>query len=177
MGAQAGLTVRDVADVQDSIAEEENASFVNREPTILLSILKQAGTSTNTVADATRSAMDKLSSQIPKDVNLHVVTDNSKYIKGSIDSVKLDLLLGAILATFIVLLFLRDLRITFISAMALPTAVIATFAFIQFMHFTLNMMSTLALSLSIGLLIDDAIIVIENIARHKAMGQKRLSSR
>src|SRR5690606_5521607 len=91
------------------------------------------------------------------------------YIKGSIDSVKLDLVLGAVLATLIVLVFLRDVRITVISAIALPTAVIATFAFLDYMGFTLNMMTTLGLSLSIGILIDDAIIVIENIHRHLEM--------
>lgn len=168
---QRGLIIGDVAEVKDAIAEEETASFVDRMPTILLSIQKQAGSSTNTVADEARIALAKLSTQIPKGVKLDIVTDNSKYIKGSIDAVKLDLVLGAVLATLIVLIFLRDLRITIISALALPTAVIATFAFLDYMHFTLNVMSTLALSLSIGLLIDDAIIVIENIARHLAMGK------
>ena len=168
---QRGLIISDVAEVRDAIAEEETASFVDRMPTILLSIQKQAGSSTNTVAYEARAALAKLSTQIPKGVKLDVVTDNSKYIKGSIDAVKLDLVLGAVLATLIVLIFLRDLQITIISALALPTAVIATFAFLDYMHFTLNIMSTLALSLSIGLLIDDAIIVIENIARHLAMGK------
>jgi HAE1 family hydrophobic/amphiphilic exporter-1 len=168
---QRGLTISDVAEIKDTIAEEDTASFVDRNPTILLSIQKQAGTSTNTVADETRVVLAKIATQIPAGVKLEVVTDNSKYIKGSIDAVKLDLVLGALLATVIVLIFLRDLRITIISALALPTAVIATFAFLDYMKFTLNTMSTLALSLSIGLLIDDAIIVIENIARHLSMGK------
>ena len=170
-GDRSGLRISDVAQVEDQAAEETSASFVDKNPTILMSIQKQAGTSTNTVSSETQAALAKLQKNLPDGVELRVVTDNSKYIKGSIDSVKLDLVLGAILATFIVLVFLRDLRITLISAVALPTAVIATFAFLDFMHFSLNQMSTLGLSLSIGLLIDDAIIVIENIARHLGMGK------
>lgn len=169
--SQAGLRISDVAQVKDTIAEETTASFVDQRPTILLSVQKQAGTSTTTVANDSFQAVAKLAKLLPTGVKLVNVADNSKYIKGSIDSVKLDLVLGAFLATLIVLIFLRDWRITLISAVALPTAVIATFAFLDYMHFSLNMMSTLGLSLSIGILIDDAIIVIENIARHLGMGK------
>jgi HAE1 family hydrophobic/amphiphilic exporter-1 len=165
------LRISDVATVRDLIAEETTASFIGRTPTILMSIQKQASANTTAVADQSRAAILKLAKQMPAGAKLEIVSDNSKYIKGSIDSVKLDLLLGAVLATFIVLVFLRDMRITFISAVALPTAVIATFAFLEKMGFTLNMMTTLALSLSIGILIDDAIIVIENIHRHLGMGK------
>lgn len=164
-----GLRISDVATVKDVIAEEKTASFVGRTPTILMSIQKQSGSNTTVVADQSRSAVDKIAKQLPPGAKLEIVSDNSKYIKGSIDSVKLDLVLGAVLATFIVLVFLRDVRITIISALALPTAVIATFAFLDKMGFTLNMMTTLGLSLSIGILIDDAIIVIENIHRHLLM--------
>ena len=166
-----GLRISDVAEVKDVIAEEVTASFVGTTPTILLSIQKQAGSNTTELADTARATIAKLQKQMPDGVNLEVVTDNSKYIKGSIDSVKLDLVLGAVLATIIVLIFLRDFWITLISALALPTAVIATFAFLDAKGFTLNVMSTLGLSLSIGILIDDAIIVIENIHRHLSMGK------
>jgi HAE1 family hydrophobic/amphiphilic exporter-1 len=165
------LRISDVATVKDEIAEEKTAAYLGDTPAILMSIQKQAGGSTTAVADGARAAIKKLQAAAPKGVTIEVVTDNSKYIKGSIDSVKLDLVLGAVLATFIVMLFLRNFWITVISAVALPTAVIATFAFIDFKGFTLNTMSTLGLSLSIGILIDDAIIVIENIARHLGMGK------
>lgn len=165
------LKISDVATVKDIIAEESTASFVNQTPTILLSLSKQSGTNTTAVAQDAKTLVSRLATQMPQGVTLEVVSDNSKYIKGSIDSVKLDLVLGALLATLIVLIFLRDFRITLISAVALPTAVIATFAFLSSMGFSLNMMSTLGLSLSIGILIDDAIIVIENIHRHLKMGK------
>lgn len=165
------LRVGDLAKVEDTIADEESAAYNGRTPTILLSASKQSGGNTAQIADDLRKYLDKLQKQLPAGVKLDVVTDNSVYIKGSIDAVKVDLVLGALLATFIVFLFLRDFWITVISAVALPTSVIATFAFLQSMGFTLNMMTTLGLSLAIGILIDDAIIVIENIHRHLAMGK------
>jgi HAE1 family hydrophobic/amphiphilic exporter-1 len=168
-GGNSNLKISDVAEVRDMIAEEVTASFDGKTPTILLSLQKQAGSNTTSVADAVKKVVSKLQTSLPQGIKVEIVTDNSKYIKGSIDSVKLDLVLGAILATLIVLVFLRDFWITVISAVALPTSVIATFAFMDAMGFTLNVMSTLGLSLSIGILIDDAIIVIENIHRHLAM--------
>lgn len=163
--------IGDIATVQDTLAEEKTAAFENQNPTILLSVLKQSGANTTTTADSLKKAINKLSSELPKDLSLQVVTDDSQFIRGSIDAVKLDLFFGALLAVLIVWIFLRDRRATFISALALPTAVIGTFAFLKVMGFTLNMMSTLGLSLSIGLLIDDAIVVIENIYRHLSMGK------
>jgi HAE1 family hydrophobic/amphiphilic exporter-1 len=166
------LRVGDIATVQDTIAEEETAAYIGKTPTILLSASKQAGGNTTQIADDLRNTIEKLKPQLPPTLKIDIVTDNSTYIKGSIDAVKLDLVLGAVLATLIVFVFLRDFWITVISAVALPTSVIATFAFLQSMGFTLNMMTTLGLSLAIGILIDDAIIVIENIHRHLAMGKK-----
>lgn len=168
-GLATNLRLSDVAEIKDVIAEETTASFIGKTPTILMSVQKQAGANTTKVADQARAIVERLAKQVPEGAKLEIVTDNSRFIKGSIDSVKLDLVLGAILATFIVFVFLRDFWITFISALALPTAVIATFAFLDMKGFTLNMMTTLGLSLSIGILIDDAIIVIENIHRHRMM--------
>lgn len=165
------LRLGDVATVSDTIADQESAAFVGFTPTILLAIQKQSGANTPQVADDSRKIIENLKPQLPPGTSLEIVSDNSKFIKGSIDAVKLDLVLGAFLAVIIVFVFLRDWRITVISAIALPVSVIATFAFLQYMGFTLNMMSTLGLSLAIGILIDDAIIVIENIHRHLSMGK------
>ena len=170
------LRVSDVAVIEDTIAEETTAAFTNTSPTVLLSILKQSGANTPGVSLGIRSRMAQLQNQLPKGTELLVVSDNSKYIVGAIDSVKLDLVIGAILATMIVFLFLRDKWITMISAIALPTSVIATFAFLKYMNFTLNMLTTLGLSLAIGILIDDAIIVIENIHRHLQMGKSGMQA-
>lgn len=170
------LHILDVAEVRDTLQEEENAAFVGKQRTILFFLQKQSDASTTTVVEEAKKAVAKLALQLPASAGLEIVSDNSRFIKGSIDSVKLDLLLGALLAILIVLLFLRDPRITLISAAALPTAVIGTFAFMEAFGFTLNMMTTLALSLSIGILIDDAIIVVENIHRHLAMGKSALQA-
>lgn len=164
-------TIGDIAHVEDTLAEETTAAYENQNPTILLSIFKQSGGNTTTIADDLQEAIKKLAGELPKNITLTIVTDDSKFIRGSIGAVKLDLFFGALLAVLIVWIFLRDRRATFISALALPTAVIGTFAFLRVMDFTLNMMSTLGLSLSIGILIDDAIVVIENIYRHLAMGK------
>jgi len=173
-----GLTVQisDVAEVQDTVEEEKNAAFVGSRRTILFNMQKQSEANTTAVAEETKRVVAALAAQLPSTVGLDIVSDNSQFIEGSINSVKLDLLLGALLAILIVLVFLRDPRITLVSAAALPTAVIGTFAFMQYMGFTLNLMTTLALSLSIGILIDDAIIVVENIHRHLAMGKSALQA-
>jgi len=165
------LRLSDVAAIEDTIADQDSAAYVGYTPTILLSLQKQSGANTPQVADDARKALTKIQSMLPKGTQIDIVSDNSKFIKGSIDAVKLDLVLGAFLATVIVLIFLRDIWITLISAIALPVSVIATFAFLQYMGFTLNLMTTLGLSLAIGILIDDAIIVIENIHRHLGMGK------
>jgi hydrophobic/amphiphilic exporter-1 (mainly G- bacteria), HAE1 family len=170
------LRISDVANVVSTIEDEESSAFVGNSPTILIAIQKQSEANTTAVASGAKKVIEDLNGSLPKSVSLEIVTDNSVFIEGSIDAVKLDLVLGALLAIVIVLFFLRDFRITMISATALPTAVIATFAFMSYMGFTLNMMTTLALSLSIGILIDDAIIVIENIHRHLEMGKSAFNA-
>lgn len=165
------LQIKNVADVTDTIEFEDNASFYNGKPAITFSIFKQSGANVTAIADSIAEGIAKMKPDLPADTELVIVSDNSRFIKGSIEGVQLDLFVGAILAILIVLVFLRNSRATLISAFALPTAVIGTFAFLNFMSFTLNFMTMLGLSLSIGILIDDAIVVIENIYRHLHMGK------
>jgi HAE1 family hydrophobic/amphiphilic exporter-1 len=165
------LQIKNVAQVKDAVEFEETSSFYNGNSTILFSVYKQSGANTTAIADSVTEAIARLKKELPAAADLNIVSDNSRFIRASIEGVELDLLLGAILAILTVLLFLRNIRATIISAVALPTAVIGTFAFLNFMGFTLNFMSMLGLSLSIGLLIDDAIVVIENIYRHLHMGK------
>jgi hydrophobic/amphiphilic exporter-1 (mainly G- bacteria), HAE1 family len=161
------LRVRDVATVDDSLEEERSLAQVDGKSSIAVVLRKQSDANTIKVADAVKKELPRLEGLAPAGTKVEVLLDNSKNIRGSVDAVKLDLILGAVLAIAIIFLFLRDWRATFISALALPTSVIGTFAFVKVMGFTLNMMTTLALSLSIGILIDDAIVVIENIVRHR----------
>jgi HAE1 family hydrophobic/amphiphilic exporter-1 len=174
--AAAGAPVRvsDVARVEDGRVEKRSHSSLNGKSAVALVVSKQSGANTVEVAHSLRDALEKLKSQIPKDVTISVPTDNSIFIENSIEDVKFDLLFGAALAIVVIMFFLHNWRATFISSLALPASVVATFAFIQAMGFTFNFMTMLALSLSIGILIDDAIVVIENIHRHLEMGKPPL---
>ncbi|MDB4974159.1 MAG: acriflavin resistance protein [Myxococcaceae bacterium] len=161
------IRVRDVAEVEDGLEEQRSVASVDGKSAIAVVLRKQSDANTIAVADAVKKALPALEKLSPPGTKVEVLVDNSTNIRGSVETVQLDLMLGAALAVAIIFLFLRDWRATFISALALPTSVIGTFAFVKAMGFTLNMMTTLALSLSIGILIDDAIVVIENIVRHR----------
>jgi HAE1 family hydrophobic/amphiphilic exporter-1 len=170
------IRVEDVAEVKDTLADEEGAAAANGKTAIVLAVYKQSGGNAVAIANGAREKIEDLKTRLPKGVNFQIFQDNSIYIKGSIDSVKFDLVLGALLAIFIVMLFLHDWRATFISACAIPTSVIATFFFIEYMGFTLNVMTTLGLTLSIGILVDDAIVVIENIHRRLELGESPIEA-
>ncbi|HEX7480123.1 MAG TPA: efflux RND transporter permease subunit [Polyangiales bacterium] len=166
------LRVRDVATVVDGMDRARSGSFLDGRSAVALVIRKQSGSNTVAVAQAVRKAIEELRPRIEKaGATIAIPTDNSVYIERSIHDVQFDLMFGAALAVIIILIFLRDLRATLISAVAIPTSVIAAFAFMQWLGFTFNNMTMLALSLSIGILIDDAIVVIENIHRRMALGE------
>ena len=112
-----------------------------------------------------------LQALLPPGSKVELVVDGAKFIRSSIGAVQEDMILGGVLAVLVVLLFLRNWRSTIVSAVALPTSIIGTFAVMQALHFTFNVVTMLALTLSIGLLIDDAIVVIENIVRHLEQGE------
>jgi HAE1 family hydrophobic/amphiphilic exporter-1 len=171
------VRLRDVADIEDSFEEERSLARVDGRGAIAVVVRKQSDANTVTVAESLSAALPELRAAAPAGTNIDVLVDNSTAIKASIETVQLDLLLGAALAIAIIFIFLRDPRATLISALALPTSVIGTFGFVKAMGFTLNMMTTLALSLSIGILIDDAIVVIENIVRRRtALGEKPMEA-
>ncbi len=157
----------DIATIEDGFEEPRSLARVNGESAIALVVRKQSDANTVEVASALTGELPALRARAPSGTDLRVLVDNSTAIRASIETVQLDLVLGALLAVVIIFLFLRDPRATFISALALPTSVIGAFGFVKAMGFTLNMMTTLALSLSIGILIDDAIVVIENIVRRR----------
>ena len=166
------IRVRDVANVVDGPGEARSAASLDGRSAVALVIRKQSGANTVEVAERVKADLAALSRQLPEGSKLEVVTDNSKFIRGSISAVQHDLIIGAILAVLVVLVFLRDWRATIVSAVALPTSVIGTFAVMHALGFTFNTVTMLALTLSIGLLIDDAIVVIENIVRHLEKGER-----
>lgn len=175
VSSAAGATIRvaDVAEVVDGEEEARSYSSIDGKSAVALVVRKQSGSNIVAVASAVHAELDKLAPQVAKlGATVSVPTDNAPYIEHSIKDVQFDLVFGALLAVLIILFFLHDFRATIISALALPTSVIATIWFIDFMGFTFNNMTMLALSLSIGILIDDAIVVIENIHRHLEHGKK-----
>jgi len=160
----------EVAEVVDGVKERTSLSRVNGQPAAVLNILKQSGSNTVRVADAISNQIQVLQKELPPDVKLTVVRDNSTFIRGAVRDVIFDIIYGGLLAVVVVFLFLANVRPTIISAISLPTSIIASFIIMYALNFTLNIITLLALSLAVGLLIDDAIVVIENIYRHMQKG-------
>src|SRR5256714_990692 len=159
------VRIGDVAKVEDGEAEPETLANVNGTSTVLLQVRRQSGTNTVEVVRAVKERLGDLRSTLPAGYNVRVVRDTSDFIEASIHNVEEHLIVGSILAALVVLLFLMNMRSTIIAAIAIPTSIIATFGLIWYMGFTLNSMTMLALTLSVGIVIDDAIVVLENIYR------------
>jgi len=162
----APVRVRDIGRAEDGIAEERSLARFDGIPAIGMAIQKQSGTNTVEVANRVKREIEKINKTLPPGMKVNIAMDQSLFIVRSIDEVKFHMILGSLFAILAVFLFLKNVRTTLISAVALPVSVISTFALINAFGFTFNNMTMLALSLSVGLLIDDAIIVIENIYRH-----------
>jgi HAE1 family hydrophobic/amphiphilic exporter-1 len=169
-----GVPVRlgQVAQVLDIPAEARSAAKLDGKSAIGLTVRKQSGANTVQVVGQMKDALARIESQLPEGSKLEVVIDGAKFIRSSISAVQEDMIIGGVLAVLVVLLFLRNWRSTLVSAVALPTSIIGTFAVMRALHFTFNVITMLALTLSIGLLIDDAIVVIENIVRHLEHGER-----
>ncbi len=161
----------DIATVTDGIKEPDSLGRYQGKPAIGLNIIKQSGANAVRVADSVKAEVAAIKENLPPGVELEIVRDNSIEIRNSVEDVLRTLIEGSILAVLTVLLFLRDWRSTLISAIAIPTSIITTFFAMRTLGYTLNTMTLMALSLSVGLLIDDAIVVIENTVRHLHMGK------
>jgi HAE1 family hydrophobic/amphiphilic exporter-1 len=165
-GEKSVLRVRHVADVEDAWEEPRGASRLDGEVAVSLVIQKKSGGNTVTVADAVKARLAKIRPTLPADIRVEVIRDQSKFIKGSIEEVKFHLVLAAVLVSGVIFLFIRDWRTTVIAALAVPTSIIGTFAFMDAMGFSLNNMTLLGLILAVGIVIDDAVVVLENVFRH-----------
>ncbi|MFZ4437135.1 MAG: efflux RND transporter permease subunit [Syntrophales bacterium] len=166
----APVRLRNIGKAEDGMEEKRSMVRYNGIPAVAMGVQKQSGTNTVAVAKLVKSEIEKIRKTLPPGISLNIAMDQSIFIQRSIDEVQKHLILGSIFAVLAVLLFLRNFRTTLISAVALPVSIIATFALIRAFNFTFNNMTMLALTLSVGLLIDDAIIVIENIYRHVEEG-------
>jgi hydrophobic/amphiphilic exporter-1 (mainly G- bacteria), HAE1 family len=170
------IRLRDVARVEDGMVEARSQANLNGVPTVLLQIRKQSGTNTVEVANNLKARLATVEQALLPGYSLRIVRDEADYIQASIHTVEEHLVVGSLLAAVVVLLFLGNVRSTVIAAISIPTSIIATFALIWYMGFTLNSLTMLALTLSVGIVIDDAIVVLENIYRfieEKGMAPKQ----
>ncbi len=159
------VRVRDIGYAEDGTKEQRSLARLDGIPTVTLEVRRQTGTNTVAVIDGVKEALDRARTQVPPDVRLEVIQDQSRYIKNALHEINTHLILGSILASLVVLLFMRSWRSTVIAAVAIPTSVISTFGVMRALDFTLNSVTMLALVLMVGIVIDDAIVVLENIFR------------
>lgn len=162
----APIRVRDVGRVEDSYPDTTSWNRLHGKEAVVLAVQRQFGTNTLDVIEGVKAKLDQLKSTLPPGAFVEIIRDNSTFIKASVKSLEEHLLFGSVLASLVVLLFLRNWRPVLIAALAIPTSIIATFTLLRAMNFTLNNMTLLGLTLSVGIVIDDAIVVLENIVRY-----------
>ncbi len=173
-----GSAVRlsDVAHVYDGVENERNAGWYNGARTIYLAIQRQPGTNTVEVVDRIKAVLPQLEQQLPASVRLRVRSDRSIPIRESVDDVKFTLQLTIALVVLVIFLFLRNFSATVIPSLALPFSIVGTFAVMYVLGYSLDNLSLMALTLSVGFVVDDAIVMLENIVRHMEMGKPRLQA-
>ncbi len=161
----APIRVRDIGWAEDGTKEQRSLSRLDGIPTVSLAVRRQTGANTVAVIEAAKANLERVRGQVPRDVKLEIIRDQSRYIYAALHEINLHLVLGSILACLVVFAFMRNLRATFIAGVAIPASVIATFGMMAALNFTLNSVTMLALVLMVGIVIDDAIVVLENIFR------------
>ncbi len=165
------VKLSDVAHVEDGYEELRTRIRANGEPAVSFDVVKQSGTNTVAIADKVKAKLAVLEKTLPPGMTPKLIIDQSRFIRENAQEVEVAIVFGGAMAILVVLLFMLDLRSTLISAVALPTSVVATFTIMYALGFSLNMMTLLGLSLAIGLLIDDAVVVRENISKHLERGE------
>ena len=171
------VRVSDVASVEDSMAEPESAGFKGQRSTVILNIRKQSGTNTIEVVHLIKDRLKEVTGRLPQGYSIDIARDQSEFIENAVGAVKEHLVLGALCAALIVLAFLGNVRSTVIAAVAIPTSIVSTFGIMRAAGFTLNAITLLALTLAVGIVIDDAIVVLEIIyKRMEEHGEKPMAA-
>ena len=161
----APIKIRDIGRVEDGTKEQRSIARLNGQPTVTLEVRRQSGANTVEVIHNVKDQLARVSAQLPADIKLEAIRDQERYIDAALHEITRHLILGSILASLVVLLFMRSWRSTLIAAIAIPCSVVSTFGMMRAMNFTLNGVTMLALVLMVGVVIDDAIVVLENIFR------------
>ena len=168
--------VRELAQVIDGIEEPRNLAMIDERPALALDIQKQSGANTVAVADGVHAAVERIGKELPPGVSIQIIRDDSTFIRESIHDVNTTMIIGGLLTVFIVYLFLNSWRSTVITGLTLPISVISGFIAMKAFGFTINILTLMGLSLAIGMLIDDAIVVRENIVRHLQRGKDHMAA-
>ncbi|MFH1138396.1 MAG: efflux RND transporter permease subunit [Pseudomonadota bacterium] len=166
------VRLQDLGDVVDSVENNRSGSYYDGQQNIMLAVKRQPGSNTIEVVDRIYEKMDYIREQLPDSIKLAVRYDVSKTIRASVEDVKFTLVLAVGLVVLVVFLFLRTIRSTLIAAAAVPFSIVATFAVMYKLNFSLDNLSLMALTLAVGFVVDDAIVMLENIVRHLEMGKK-----
>ena len=160
------VKISDIGQVQDTFEERRSFALLDGTPAVTLMITRQVGTSTVKVVDDVRRKLGQIQATLPSGLSIQFVSDQSVFIRASVDALQEHLLMGGLLASLVIFLFIRNWRAVIVSSIAIPTSIIATFTVMKIFDFSLNNMTLLALTLAVGIVIDDAIVVLENIFRH-----------
>ena len=160
------IRIRDIGRAEDSVEEPRGLTRLDGHNAVTLFVQKQSGTNTIRISDLVQERLEKIAKALPADIQIEIIQDQSRFVRLSIEEVKFHLLLAAGLVSLTILMFIRDWRTTIIATLAIPTSIVPTFLFMWIMGFTLNNITMLALILAVGIVIDDAVVVHENIFRH-----------
>lgn len=159
------IRIEDIGYAEDGSREQRSLARLNGKPTVVLGVRRQSGANTVATIEAVKENMQRVQAQLPADVRMEVIQDQSRFIKAALHEINVHLVLGSIFACLVVMAFMRSWRSTVIAGIAIPTSVISTFGIMAWLGFTLNSVTMLALVLMVGIVIDDAIVVLENIFR------------
>lgn len=170
------VLLKDVATVEDGVDDLRSIANYNGVPTVGIGISKQAGANAVEVSKNIRERLKEIQANTPEGITIQIASDDSEFIERSLAGVRMDIIFGVIMTAIIMLMFLRNFRTTFISVVTIPVALIGSFTVMYFLGFTINNLTMLAISLGIGMVIDDTIVVMENIFRRFEAGESRVDA-
>ena len=172
----AAVHLRDVADVTDDVQNNRTAAWYNNQRAIMLAVMRQPGTNTVKVTGDVQRILTEIRAELPPDVNLVVAFDAATSINRGVHDVKFTLGVALVLVVLVIFVFLRNISATIIPSLALPMSIIGTFSVMYLLHYSIDNLSLMALTLAVGFVVDDAIVVLENIVRHMEMGKPRMQA-
>jgi hydrophobic/amphiphilic exporter-1 (mainly G- bacteria), HAE1 family len=170
------VRLEELGEVLDSVQNDKNVNWFNLRQSVGMQVMRQPGTNTVEIVDNINRLLPTFRAQLPPAINLDVVFDRSIAIRESVDDVKFTLALAVVLVVLVIFLFLRNISATIIPSLALPLSIVGTFAAMSMFNFSLDNLSLMALTLAVGFVVDDAIVVLENIVRHMEMGKSRFEA-